>query len=345
MQIKTKKDTDTCLDKQPEIFNTLFIHKYQPLKLNDFENESVSKTLKTLLCSNVANLLLIGETCSGKTTLIQTMIKEYYENMDLSIYNENVLVINNLKEQGTVYYQTDVKSFCQTKSIVKNKKKILVLDDFDLLSETSQHVFRSYIDKYEKNVLFIASCCFYQKVIDCMLSRFISIKIPNLTKNMLMSILNKILKNENIQLEEISKKFLVDTSNNAKVLINNIEKIKLFTCNDEVDLLKPTYNEIVDLCSNININILTEYTNECLNNNKKQAIKIIDEIYKMGYSVMDILDDYLKFIKITTILTENQKYKIFPIMCSFIEAFHKIHENEIELFLFTNELCCILQEK
>jgi hypothetical protein len=68
------------------------------------------------------------------------------------------------------------------------------------------------------------------------------------------------------------------------------------------------------------------------------AIKIIYEIFDKGYSVMDILDNYFTFIKITTILSEDQKYEIIPIICKYITIFHNIHEDEIELSLFTNNL-------
>ena len=45
----------------------------------------------------------------------------------------------------------------------------------------------------------------------------------------------------------------------------------------------------------------------------KTSLKNIYSIYKKGYSVMDILDSYFTFIKITTILDENIKYKIIKL--------------------------------
>jgi hypothetical protein len=53
---------------------------------------------------------------------------------------------------------------------------------------------------------------------------------------------------------------------------------------------------------------------------------------------MDILDNYFIFIKNTHMLTEEQKYNIIPIICKYITIFHNIHEDEIELSLFTNNL-------
>jgi hypothetical protein len=53
---------------------------------------------------------------------------------------------------------------------------------------------------------------------------------------------------------------------------------------------------------------------------------------------MDILDNYFLFVKITDLLTETQKYNIIPIICKYITIFHNIHEDEIELALFSNNI-------
>jgi hypothetical protein len=57
---------------------------------------------------------------------------------------------------------------------------------------------------------------------------------------------------------------------------------------------------------------------------------------------MDVLDNYFIFVKNTDILNEEQKYKIIPFICKYISVFHNIHEDEIELSLFTNNLINIL---
>ncbi len=53
---------------------------------------------------------------------------------------------------------------------------------------------------------------------------------------------------------------------------------------------------------------------------------------------MDILDNYFLFVKITDLLSEQQKYNIIPIICKYIAIFHNIHEDEIELALFSNNI-------
>ena len=314
----------------------LFIHKYQPLYFSDFENDNeVIKMLKTLIIIENINILLIGDMATGKTSLLNALIREYYIGYTAKNYEENVLYINNLKEQGINYYRTDVKTFCQTCSNIKNKKKIVILDDIDLINEQSQQVFRNCIDKYSHNVHFISSCSNIQKVIESLQSRFIIIKIKPLKRENLTFIINNIKTNENIDIDLDAQEFIINISNTVKILINYMEKFKLLN-------QKITLQIANQLCTNISFLTFEKYTNLIINKNLIQAIKLIYEIYDKGYSVMDILDNYFIFVKNTCVINEEQKYKIIPHICKYITIFHNIHEDEIELSLFTNDLIEIL---
>ena len=311
--------------------NKLFLSKYQPQLLEHFTiNSSVINTLYELIKLNKLNILFIGDVGTGKTTFLNALIREYYKNIPTNLYSSNILPINSLKEQGINFCRNDVKTFCQTHSSINGKKKIVLLDDIDLIGEQSQQVFRNFIDKYSTNVHFIATCSNSQKVIETLQSRFNIIKIHSHELIQLNQLMNTIIANENLNISHEAQNFLLNISNgSAKILINYLEKIKLL--NLPIDL------QIADnICSNISFLIFEEYTREILNKNLHKAIKLIYEIYDKGYSVMDILDNYFIFIKFTNILTESQKYEIIPTICKYIAAFHNIHEDELELALFTN---------
>jgi replication factor C subunit 2/4 len=317
----------------------LFVHKYQPLYFNDFGNDNeVIQMLKTLILIDNLNILLIGDIASGKTSLLNALIREYYNGYTSKNYEENVLYINSLKEQGINYYRTDVKTFCQTCSNVKNKKKIVVLDDIDLINEQSQQVFRNCIDKYSHNVHFISSCSNIQKVIESLQSRFTIIKIKPLKRENFVNLINHIKNAEHIEIDEDAQDFIINISNNTvKIIINYLEKFKLL--NEKI-----TLSLAVQLCSNISFLKFEEFTRLVLDKKLKESIQLIYEIYDKGYSVMDILDNYFVFVKSTSILTEDQKYKIIPYICKYISVFHNIHEDEIELSLFTNNITNILSD-
>lgn len=313
--------------------NKLFVNKYQPLFLEDFGfDDKLLQIFKTFIMMDDLNILLIGNMASGKTTLINSIIREYYRDYKPEDYRDNVLYINNLKEQGINYCRTDVKTFCQTCSSVKNKKKIVVLDDIDYINEQSQQVFRTCIDKYKDNFHFISSCSNIQKVLDNLQSRLNIIKLKPIERDNLIKLIHKIKVNENIVIDSDAEEFIINISNNTvKIIINYMEKFKLL--NEHI-----TYNLAVKLCSNISFFTLEEYTRLVKDDKLIEANKILYEIYDKGYSVMDILDNYFLFIKNTNILTEDEKYKIIPFICKYISIFHNLHEDEIELSLFTNNL-------
>ena len=315
----------------------IFLKKYQPLYFKDFESDDETiDILYTLINMNNLNILFIGDIGSGKTTFLNTMIKEYFKDYTLEQYQDNILYINSLKEQGINYYRNDVKTFCQTCSCIKNKKKIIILDDIDIINEQSQQVFRNCIDKYSHNVHFISSCSNSQKVIESLQSRLTIIKIKPLQKHNLNQIMQKIMDAENITISPEAREFILNVSNNnTKIFINYMEKFKLLNQHIDLDL-------VTNVCTNISFFIFEDYTNFLKNGQLNLAVKILYDVYDKGYSVMDILDNYFLFVKITSLLTETQKYDIIPVVCKYITIFHNIHEDEIELALFSNNLFRIL---
>jgi len=312
--------------------NTQFLKKYQPLFFDNFTiDKEYIELLTTLNKMDSLNILLVGNNGSGKTSLLYATIREYYNMKEIP--SNNVLLINNLKEQGISYYRSEVKTFCQTPSIVPNKKKFIILDDIDFINEQSQQVFRNCIDKYSHNVHFLASCSNTQKVIESIQSRCTIIKLKPITQAYLKIILHKIKTSEKLRITEGAENFILNICNNSiRLLINYLEKFKLL--NIPIDEKK-----VKEICTNISFYEFENYTNAWYNEkNLQKSIKLIYSIYNKGYSVMDILDSYFSFIKITNIIDEPVKYKIIIFILKYIAVFHTLHENDIELIIFTNEL-------
>ena len=312
--------------------NTQFLKKYQPLFFKDFIiDKEYIELLDTLNNMDSLNILLVGNRCFRKTFLLYATIREYYKMKDIP--SKNVLLINNLKEQGISYYRSEVKTFCQTPSIVPNKKKFIILDDIDFINEQSQQVFRNCIDKYSHKVHFLASCSNTQKVIESIQSRCTIIKLKPISQPYLKIILNNIKTSEHLKINEKAEKFILNICNNSvRLLINYLEKFKLL--NISIDEKK-----VKEICTNISFYEFENYTRAWyIDKDLQTSIKLIYSIYNKGYSVMDILDSYFSFIKITSIIQEDVKYKIIIFILKYIAVFHTLHENDIELIIFTNEL-------
>ena len=312
-----------------------FLKKYSPQDLNKFLlKKDIIYFLNTLIESDNINIIINGECGSGKTTLIQKLVDLYYKNDSNSI--NNILTINCLREQGIQFYRNDVKIFCQTKSSIINKKKIIILDDFDNINEQSQQIFRNYLDRYSNNVMFICSCSNINKINDNFLSRIFLIRFDKITKDYLLKILMNIKENENLNINPDVIDILIKLSNNSfRNLINNLEKIKLF--DNQINS-----ENVYKVCSNINYELYSKYTNAIMDKNIEESIRYIYDIYEEGYSVIDIFYFYFVYIKQCSQISEEKKYSILKILCKYIAFINNNYEDDAELILFSKNLIDII---
>jgi DNA polymerase III delta prime subunit len=313
--------------------------KYQPQTLSNFfigsqkTQASTESLIRTLIEIDDINILFVGNICSGKTILLNIIIREYYGLTEKEpIPENNILYINNLKEQGISFFRSEMKTHSQSRSSIFGKKKMIVIDDIDLINEQSQQTFRNYIDKYKKNVHFISVCTNIQKVIESVQSRLHIIKIEQPTDTQLLVLYDIIVSQEKLDVSEEAKRFLIRYCKKSyRSLLNQMEKIFILRRHIDISLCKM-------LCSEVNYNHFELYINYLHNKELHNAIQILYNISLLGYSVVDIYDYLFTFIKETELLDEKQKYSIIPLFCDYITIFHSVHEDPIELALFTNRV-------
>jgi len=336
-----------------------FIVKYAPQYLRDFlceetvtsksrddsSNDSgVEYVLKTLIDMDDMNVILVGGFNSGKTTMLHALAREYYYSAFYSqdspisgneiLSENNVLFINNLKEQGIQFFRNDMKTFCQTHCSIPGKKKVILIDDMDSINKQSQQVFRNYIDKYKRHVCVIASCSNLQKVVESLQSRLHIVRIQPPTRRQIESTMNKIISREAIAVDRGCRDYLLERSNgNICNVINNLEKLSIYG-RDGVILSKDICEK---LCSTISFHQFELYLDALIRRDLREATRIIYSFYDYGYSVIDILEYFFEFVKTTGIVGEDVKYKIVPYICESISVFHNTHENGVELVIFTNK--------
>ena len=203
-----------------------FVYKYKPTNLIEFNMTDITKQmLYELIQSDILNVLFVGGHSTGKTILSNIIVNEYYKGIPQTQINDNILIINSLREQGIQYYRSDVKCFCQTKSTIPNKKKIIILDDLDIINNQNQQIFLNYIDKYSNNVHYIATCNNSQKIIDNIHSRLIIIKLLPITDDYLSTLLQKVSMKEDIHIEETAIPIVLSISKqSSRILLNYLEK-------------------------------------------------------------------------------------------------------------------------
>ena len=179
-------------------------------------------------------------------------------------------------------------------------------------------------------------CGNLQKVIESIQSRTHIIRIDQPTQTDIACIMNKIIDNERIIIDEEAKEYLLKIADNSiRLMINYIEKVYILDMPVNIEICKK-------LVSTISDDILEKYITHIRNNEIHKAIHILYDIFDYGYSVIDILDYFISFVKQTHILSEDVKYEIIPFLCKYITIVHNVREDEIELALFTNNLHALL---
>ena len=239
-----------------------------------------------------------------------------------------------MKEQGINYYRNELKNYCQINNLVNLKeKKTIILDDLDLLNEQCQQIFNTFINNYE-NINFIISCNDKQKIKSTIINKLELIKINNVDYNFIRERIDKILENENLKLNNKCKELIIRASNmSIPNMINNIEKLNLIMKDDIID-----YDLLENVSCNIMINDMKKYIELCKEDNLKDSIDHILNMCNNGFSVIDILEEFFLYIKFHSDLDDKYKYEIIKLICKYINIFHNIHEDSIELIFLTNNI-------
>jgi pentatricopeptide repeat protein len=312
----------------------LLLPKYTPKRFDDFEEEKgdIIYLLRHFITINVLSIMFVGPSSSGKTLLIEVLLSEFFNG---SNPHDNILRINSLKEQGIHYYRNELKHFCQN---ISSQQKFVIIDDIDFLNEQSQQVIQSCIQKHNHHIHFIASCTNSQKVLDTLTTMLLPISIPPIEKSLIEKIFRRIVCQENIQMDEESKTYILQTRNNIKILINDLQKCKLFGEHLEFTATK-------DLLCDIQHLIFDTFHSHMKQKDVEKATKVFFDLHEEGFSVTDILYNYFEYIKTFCDEPDFVKYQITKVITKFTATFHVIHEDMIELALFVNNLNNIFCEK
>jgi DNA polymerase III gamma/tau subunit len=152
--------------------------------------------------------------------------------------------------------------------------------------------------------------------------------------------MDNIIQKEVILVDDTCRQFLIDRSNGSiRNMITNLEKLKIFS-SDGVIISRGVCDK---LCSTISFHQFELYITALQANNLQEAIRIIYELFDYGYSVIDILEYLFEYLKNNKTIDEEIRYKIAPFICDYISVFHNVHENDLELALFTRNILSVFQ--
>ena len=282
--------------------------------------------LKRMTELDTLRVLILGGAGTGKSTICRVLIKEYYGDDG----RDNVMHVSSLNDQGIYFYRNDVRTFCQTTSSRVGKKKMIVLDDMDALIDSGQQIFLSYMDAFPR-ILFVVTATTPAKIMSGVHSRLLTLKLDAFPDAYLNRELARIAHLEGLSIDPGTADAVVARSGRSmRTLLNYLEKIIL--------LGKGLTLEVVDTCcSTLDGRLLEAFSAAIEARNEYDAIDVALAVHRDGYSVMDILDAYFAYVKLSP-LNDARKYAIVRVLAKYIAIFNQ-HEHVIELIFCVHDLC------
>lgn len=271
-----------------DVRDTLWCEKYRPHKIDDcILPDSVKKGFKKYVqdkdLSN--NLLLCGTPGTGKTTIAKALCEEL---------GCDWLLINGSEESGIDTLRTKIKSYASTVSL-SGGRKIIIIDEADYMNANSlQPAMRGAIEEFSKNVSFIFTCNFKNRIMDAIQSRcsVIEFKLTGKEKAVMASRfldrVKTILETENVPYDEkVLASFIMKYFPDYRKTLNELQRYANAGEIDEGILANLADVDVKELCQYLKNKDFVAVKKWVVGNNDNDPTRIYRRIYDGLSSLLD----------------------------------------------------------
>ena len=296
------------------------------VNFNNFIIDDKSKQyISSLITNNMLKLCLIGNIETGKTTLINIIIDTFLTNDKYEVYK-----VEQYKDIGINYFRQDVHFFCKSKTI---KKKVIVIDNIDIIKECSQHILKCIIETYD-NIQFLFACSNITKVYESIIDRIYMIELKQLsTYDDKSNILDIYCHDNEYALQDCAKKYILDNVEYQypSSYLNVVKTLKILNIKNN--------NEAIDnINSIISDNIFKEYYNYIRVGKIKEAINVLEEVNNSYVSLIDLLEYLYNYSKIEIKTNEDIFVNVIKIIAEYKIIFNIEYESKIELYFLSYDI-------
>ena len=195
--------------------------------------------------------------------------------------NRGILEIRQLKEN--IQYQP-----------VKCRKKVYIIDEVHMLTKEAFNALLKTLEEPPEHVIFILATTEIDKIPDTIISRCGTYDFKVLTKSEIFEMLKSCVLNENITIDDKSLEIIyIKSQGSARDSFSILEKLISTYSSENIDIQK------TQLALGVIPEIYHKNFHDILNsNNKKEAFKFFDELYRNGFQIDIFFKDFCDYLKI-----------------------------------------------
>ena len=307
----------------------LFEKIYKPNNVNELLiDDNLIQLINFFIDKKELNLIFHGKEQTGKTTIIETIIKQLKDNKIID--DKNIYLMNNMNEQTFVQNFQELKIFCNS-SIMNNKIKIVIIDDLNNYNENNQQNLKSLIETKKDNLFFMFTIDYIYHIIEPIQSKLFQIHCNGINNDKILKYIKNISETEKLNLNDnIIKDIIHHSECNYNIIMNYIEKIYLLDTNQ--------------LSTNFYINIEKKHFEDflyfCKIKDIQSAHNILIGLSNTGYFILDILEEFYQYLKYYDDTCIN--YKIIELICKYINYFYDGYDDNIQYYFFTHDIIEII---
>lgn len=280
-----------------------WVEKYRPQVLKDVVgNEETVERLRVIAQDgNMPHMIILGLPGIGKTTSVHCLARELLGDQ----YSQATLELNASDDRGIDVVRNKIKQFAQTKiSLPVGRHKVIILDEADSMTPGAQQALRRTMEIYSNTTRFAFCCNQLLKIIEPLQSRCAILRYNKLSDAEVLARLLEVAKIENVEYTSEGLQALIFTAEgDMRQAINNMQStVAGFGLVNDVNVFR-----IVDQPHPL---VIQKILLCCKEGDIDGALALLKELWKKGYSAIDIVTTTFRVSKTWSGVLENQRLDV-----------------------------------